>query len=212
MALLGLGTSPHHIHLTPTTPLKVVRVVSCHVRRVSCRVVSCATRVVCPGKSVGTGPAGITAEVFVVSTFEELTANADKAKGKIVLFNAPFTTYGQTVAFRSRGADAASAVRPCQLALTNQRADCARTTRTTPHDRTHDTRDTIAHARLGRWLPWCVRSRPTRFTRRTPAGSTTPTSRPAFPRPVRSPIRSLFMRVVRCVSCRVVSCRVGRFF
>ncbi|ELR20065.1 peptidase M28, putative [Acanthamoeba castellanii str. Neff] len=62
------------------------------------------------GKSAGTGSEGVTAEVFVVSTFEELTANADKAKGKIVLFNAPFTTYGQTVAFRSRGADAASAV------------------------------------------------------------------------------------------------------
>jgi hypothetical protein len=45
-----------------------------------------------------------------VSTFEELEANAEKAKGKIVLFNAPFTTYGQTVAYRSRGADAASAV------------------------------------------------------------------------------------------------------
>jgi carboxypeptidase Q len=46
-----------------------------------------------------------------VSTFEELEANADKARGKIVLFNAPFTSYGETVAYRARGADAASAVR-----------------------------------------------------------------------------------------------------
>jgi hypothetical protein len=80
--------------------------------------------------------------VFVVSTFEELTANADKAKGKIVLFNAPFTTYCQTVAFRSRGADAASAVRPCQSALSVQHVDCARTKRATPHDRARTPRAT----------------------------------------------------------------------
>lgn len=46
-----------------------------------------------------------------MSSFDELNANADKAKGKIVLYNVPFTTYGQTVAYRSQGADAAAAVR-----------------------------------------------------------------------------------------------------
>eukprot|EP01114_Cavostelium_apophysatum_P012447 TRINITY_DN2789_c0_g1_i1.p1 TRINITY_DN2789_c0_g1~~TRINITY_DN2789_c0_g1_i1.p1 ORF type:complete len:536 (-),score=73.19 TRINITY_DN2789_c0_g1_i1:81-1688(-) len=62
------------------------------------------------GNSVGTGPDGIKAEVFVVSTFEELTANASMAKGKIVLFNAPFVNYGTTVAYRAGGASAAASV------------------------------------------------------------------------------------------------------
>jgi len=52
-----------------------------------------------------------THECAQVSSFDELTAHADKAKGKVVLFNVPFTTYGETVAYRTRGADAASAVR-----------------------------------------------------------------------------------------------------
>jgi carboxypeptidase Q len=45
------------------------------------------------GRSIGTGPSGITAEVFVVSTFDELAANASLAEGKIVVFNAPFVSY-----------------------------------------------------------------------------------------------------------------------
>ncbi len=40
------------------------------------------------GRSVGTPPTGITAEVFVVSSFDDLKANSSKAAGKIVLFNA----------------------------------------------------------------------------------------------------------------------------
>ncbi|MDA7629069.1 M28 family metallopeptidase [Verrucomicrobia bacterium] len=56
------------------------------------------------GGSVGTGPDGIVAEVLVVQSFEELKANQVQAKGKIVLFNAPFTDYGATVVFRVRGA------------------------------------------------------------------------------------------------------------
>jgi carboxypeptidase Q len=42
------------------------------------------------GGSVGTGPEGITAEVLIVDSFEDLKTKADQAKGKIVLFNAPF--------------------------------------------------------------------------------------------------------------------------
>lgn len=56
------------------------------------------------GMSVGTPRAGITAPVLVVSSFEELAARATEAKGRIVLFDAPFTTYGATVQYRVRGA------------------------------------------------------------------------------------------------------------
>ncbi|HEX6050813.1 MAG TPA: M28 family metallopeptidase [Gemmatimonadaceae bacterium] len=60
------------------------------------------------GGSIATPPGGITADVFVVRTFSELTAKAGQARGKIVLFNAPFTSYGETVQYRSRGAIAAA--------------------------------------------------------------------------------------------------------
>jgi carboxypeptidase Q len=60
------------------------------------------------GGSVATPPAGIQADVFVVRSFEELDANAARARGAIVLFNAAFTTYGETVRFRSAGASRAA--------------------------------------------------------------------------------------------------------
>jgi carboxypeptidase Q len=60
------------------------------------------------GGSIGTPPGGITAEVLVVTSYDDLTARAAEARGKIVLFNVPFTTYGQTVQYRSGGAVAAS--------------------------------------------------------------------------------------------------------
>ena len=62
------------------------------------------------GGSVGTPAAGITAEVMVVTSYADLTARAAEARGKIVLFNVPFTVYGQTVAYRSGGAVAAARV------------------------------------------------------------------------------------------------------
>ncbi|MEN9839170.1 MAG: hypothetical protein RL177_649, partial [Bacteroidota bacterium] len=55
------------------------------------------------GNSVGTGPAGITADVIVVSSFDELNARAADVPGKIVLFNVPYTSYGATVQYRGRG-------------------------------------------------------------------------------------------------------------
>ncbi len=60
------------------------------------------------GGSIGTPPGGIRGEVLVVSDFAELEARAAEAEGKIVLFDAPFTSYGQTVAYRRQGAIAAS--------------------------------------------------------------------------------------------------------
>ena len=62
------------------------------------------------GGSVGTPEGGITAEVLVVTSFDDLTRRAAEAKGKIVLFDVPFTNYGETVAYRGRGASAAAKV------------------------------------------------------------------------------------------------------
>jgi carboxypeptidase Q len=55
------------------------------------------------GNSVGTPAAGIEADVLVVASFDELKARAGDARGRIVLFNAPFTNYGQTVVYRTTG-------------------------------------------------------------------------------------------------------------
>ncbi len=60
------------------------------------------------GGSVGTPDGGVTAEVMVVGSWEELLRRGAEAQGKIVLFNVPFTDYGTTVQYRSRGAIAAA--------------------------------------------------------------------------------------------------------
>ena len=65
-------------------------------------------RLLALGGSQATPPEGIEGEVYVVSTFEELAENSEKAKGKIVLFDSPFTTYGDTVKYRWAGADQAA--------------------------------------------------------------------------------------------------------
>jgi len=56
------------------------------------------------GGSVGTPAEGITAAVLVVKSFDDLRQRAVDAAGKIVVFDVPFVTYGQTVVIRSRGA------------------------------------------------------------------------------------------------------------
>lgn len=60
------------------------------------------------GGSVATPPAGIEADVLVVKDYKDLEARGAQAKGRIVLFNVPYTTYGETVAYRSGGATAAA--------------------------------------------------------------------------------------------------------
>jgi len=60
------------------------------------------------GGSIATPKAGIVAEVMVVDDFKELEARSKKVKGKIILFNVPFETYGQTVNYRYAGASAAA--------------------------------------------------------------------------------------------------------
>jgi carboxypeptidase Q len=62
------------------------------------------------GGSVATPSKGITAPVLVVSSFDELTSRAADAKGKIVVFDAPFTSYRETVLYRLNGASAAAKV------------------------------------------------------------------------------------------------------
>jgi len=62
------------------------------------------------GGSIATPPGGITGDVLVVSSFSDLTAKAAQARGKIVLFDVPFTNYGETVQYRGRGAIAAAQV------------------------------------------------------------------------------------------------------
>jgi len=60
------------------------------------------------GGSAATPASGVEADVIVVATGEELTGRAAEAKGKIVLFNVPYTHYGETVAYRSGGASMAA--------------------------------------------------------------------------------------------------------
>ncbi|CAH2063612.1 unnamed protein product, partial [Iphiclides podalirius] len=61
------------------------------------------------GRSVSTPEEGITAEVIVISDFEQLEATPDDyIKGKIVLYDPHFTTYSETVIYRSQGATKAA--------------------------------------------------------------------------------------------------------
>lgn len=61
--------------------------------------------------SVGTPPEGITAPVLVVKSFKDLELNETKAQGKIIVYNQGWLgSYGETVAYRSRGAVEAAKV------------------------------------------------------------------------------------------------------
>ncbi|XP_072459554.1 carboxypeptidase Q isoform X6 [Notamacropus eugenii] len=62
------------------------------------------------GSSVGTPPKGITAEVLVVSSFEELHRRASEARGKIVVYNQPYKGYPESVQYRVKGAVEAAKV------------------------------------------------------------------------------------------------------
>jgi len=60
------------------------------------------------GGSIATPKGGITAEVLVVGSFEELEQRAAEAKGKIVLYDAPWRDYSYNGRFRRVGAIAAA--------------------------------------------------------------------------------------------------------
>ena len=99
------------------------------------------------GGSVGTPEEGIIAEVMLVKSFEDLEKRSDEANGKIVLFNVPFTTYGQTVQYRVNGASAAAKHGAVASAL----ASVASYSMQTPHTGTMSYEDgvkKIPHAAL----------------------------------------------------------------
>ena len=56
------------------------------------------------GGSIATPPAGVEADVMVVASMDELQKRSAEAKGRIVLFDVPYTNYGETVVYRSGGA------------------------------------------------------------------------------------------------------------
>lgn len=56
------------------------------------------------GDSVGTPQAGLQAEALVVRSFAELDAHAAQARGRIVVFNVPYTSYGDSRPVRTNGA------------------------------------------------------------------------------------------------------------
>jgi carboxypeptidase Q len=60
------------------------------------------------GGSVGTPHDGIEADVIAVRNFEDLARRAADVQGRIVLFNVPYTNYGETVVYRSNGARTAA--------------------------------------------------------------------------------------------------------
>jgi carboxypeptidase Q len=57
---------------------------------------------------VATPPGGLEGEVLVVESFNELRMHAADARGRIVLFNQPFTNYADTVSYRTGSARAAA--------------------------------------------------------------------------------------------------------
>ncbi|XP_064382281.1 carboxypeptidase Q-like [Halichondria panicea] len=60
------------------------------------------------GSSVGTGADGITADVIVVRSFDDLDAHASDVSGKIVVFNQKYVSYPATAGYRVIGASKAS--------------------------------------------------------------------------------------------------------
>ena len=79
----------------------------------SARIVSPGTHALAMlglGDSIGTPPSGLEAELLVVRSFRELESEANRIGGKIVLFNAPFTTYAETVQYRADGPSRAAAL------------------------------------------------------------------------------------------------------
>ena len=61
------------------------------------------------GNSVGTPASGMTADAVVVRSFDQLDALGEQVRGKIVVYNVPFTTYSETVTYRGAGASRAAA-------------------------------------------------------------------------------------------------------
>jgi carboxypeptidase Q len=60
------------------------------------------------GGTVATPQGGIEAEVLPVTSFDDLRAKQADVRGRIVLFDVPYTTYSETVTYRTGGARTAA--------------------------------------------------------------------------------------------------------
>jgi carboxypeptidase Q len=60
------------------------------------------------GGSVATSHEGVEAPLLIVRSYEDLDAQGAQARGRIVLFNVPFTSYGETSRYRWNGASRAA--------------------------------------------------------------------------------------------------------
>ncbi len=60
------------------------------------------------GGTVATPPGGIEAEVLPVSSFDDLRTRQTEVRGRIVLFDVPYTNYAETVTYRTSGARTAA--------------------------------------------------------------------------------------------------------
>ena len=60
------------------------------------------------GNSIGTPSEGISAPAIVLRSFAELEKFGEQVRGKIVVYNVPFTNYGATVQYRHNGASRAA--------------------------------------------------------------------------------------------------------
>lgn len=60
------------------------------------------------GGTIATPANGVTGEVIVVRSFDDLASKSKQANGKIVVFNVPFTKYSETVRYRVNGASEAA--------------------------------------------------------------------------------------------------------
>ncbi|KAG0628707.1 hypothetical protein M758_1G046500 [Ceratodon purpureus] len=66
-------------------------------------------RILALGGSVGTNGTTLHGSVIVVSSFDDLENQKDHIRGKIVVYNQDFVSYGDTVAYRVSGAERAEA-------------------------------------------------------------------------------------------------------
>lgn len=57
------------------------------------------------GKSIS---GNVKADAIVFSSFDQLESKKDQIRGKIVVYNQKWTTYGESVQYRSQGADRAA--------------------------------------------------------------------------------------------------------
>jgi carboxypeptidase Q len=60
------------------------------------------------GGTVATPSGGLEAEVLPVTSFDDLRMKQTEARGRIVLFDVPYTTYAETVSYRTGGARTAA--------------------------------------------------------------------------------------------------------